>query len=330
MSSAATVAENVAASQASETTTQTPVKGSLPAPPAVKVDTSSALYDNGRVYLHGNPLKTIPEILCPQCKLPRLLYPISGVGSQLPDLNKQYCNRHPFISRPGHDIYGNPFPAEQAKSKKERELQKRAEKDAARAGTPGSQDSGPGGDNNNGVTKLAPGGKPASYVPWHTCPNCKRSLLITRFAQHLEKCLGISGRQSSRNAMAKLSGQSGTPIGSRVGTPAPGSHGGSKKEEDDEEDAIKKVKKKSSYIKKTDRGLLPRPKGRPPKSVATVGDGEREDGKRGRDEGEADVPRKKIRLFKEQSTVSEAASQEDGTAGYEPEAAASPGSGDAD
>lgn len=328
MSSAATIAESVAASQASESSTQPPVKGFLPVPPAIKLDTTPALYDNGRVYLHGNPLKTTPEILCPQCKLPRLLHPISGVGSQLPDLSKQYCNRHPIVSKPGHDIYGNPFPADQARSKKERELQKRAEKNAARPGTPGSQDSGPGGDaNNNGVTKLAPGGKPASYVPWHTCPNCKRSLLITRFAQHLEKCLGISGRQSSRNAMVKLSGQSGTPIGSRMGTPvpAPGPQGGSKKDEDEDEDAVRKIRKKSNYTKKTDRGLLPRPKGRPPKNAATVGDGEKEDGKRERDEGEVDAPRKKIKLFKEQTAVSEGASQEDATAGYGGEAAASPG-----
>ena len=136
--------------------------------------------------------------------------------------------------------------------------------------------------------KLNTGGKPASYIPWHTCPNCKRSLLITRFAQHLEKCLGISGRQSSRNAMAKLTGQNGgtgsglgnTPLGSRMGTPAPGESSSAnnpktssktkgispvkrlKGEKDDDADADdmdndtperRKMKKKSSYVKKADR-----------------------------------------------------------------------------
>jgi len=152
-------------------------------------------------------------------------------------------------------------------TKKERELlkkQERMEKDS----TPASQEGGEG-DNSFGATSGALGklsaanGKPASYVPWHTCPKCKRSLLITRFAQHLEKCLGISGRQSSRNAMAKLSGNgngSNAPSmsGSRASTPVPASQGsGRKKVEDDEgseEDIpVAKKKKKSGYIKKADR-----------------------------------------------------------------------------
>ena len=291
MQSAATIAEQAATAQVSSTPVQL-AKSGFPPPPAVRLETPGAIYDNGRICLRGNPLKTTPEILCPQCKLPRLLYPISGVGSQTPDLTKQYCTRHPFISKPGHDIYGNLFPTDIPKTKKERELlkaQARAEKDS----TPGSQDTrgtatppdpsaGPNATANvditNSILKLTAPSKPASYIPWHTCPNCKRSLLITRFAQHLEKCLGISGRASSRNAMAKLaastgqgSGASGTPHGSRMGTPTPsqslalnGKKTPIKKgnvdadaDEDKKEAADstgnKKGRKKSNYMKKADR-----------------------------------------------------------------------------
>ncbi|KAK8166262.1 hypothetical protein IWX90DRAFT_369032, partial [Phyllosticta citrichinensis] len=288
MQSAATLAEQAAIQEHQDSAEKS--KGASSAqPPSVKIDTPAAVYDNGRVTLRGNPLKTTPDIICPCCKLPRLMYPIAGAGAQMPDLSKNYCNRHPFVSRPGHDIYNNPFPTDMAKTKKERELIKRQEKD----NTPGSQDTEgttaaaaaadqPGSQQQ--LSKLAAGGKPASYIPWHTCPNCKRSLLITRFAQHAEKCLGISGRQSSRNAMAKLNnhgtGSANTPLGSRVGTPVPGSGsqagGGGKispvkkgannandDNDNDNDDARstaaavditpKKIKKKSSYVKKADR-----------------------------------------------------------------------------
>ncbi|KAH7064888.1 hypothetical protein B0J12DRAFT_15398 [Macrophomina phaseolina] len=274
MQSAATVAEQAAiaehqenAEKASKGSSAAATSGNNNNAQPVKIDTPAAVYDNGRVTLRGNPLRTTREIVCAHCKLPRLMYPIAGAGSQLPDLSKQYCTRHPFVSRPGHDIYNNPFPTDMAKTKKERELIKRQEKD----NTPGSQDAD---GQENSIAKLAAGGKPASYIPWHTCPNCKRSLLITRFAQHAEKCLGIAGRQSSRNAMVKLNSQGAgsaatgnTPLGSRVGTPVPGSQGskisplkkggdgGGEGEgaNDEEEQTPKKVKKKSSYVKKADR-----------------------------------------------------------------------------
>ncbi|KAK8193751.1 uncharacterized protein BKA78DRAFT_352311 [Phyllosticta capitalensis] len=274
MQSAATIAEQAAIQEVHDNAEKTKAANAAQ-PPSVKIDTPAAVYDNGRVTLRGNPLKTTPEIICPCCKLPRLMFPIAGAGAQMPDLSKNYCTRHPFVSRAGHDIYNNPFPTDMAKTKKERELIKRQEKD----NTPGSQDTETA--ESGGLSKLAAGGKPASYIPWHTCPNCKRSLLITRFAQHAEKCLGIAGRQSSRNAMAKLNnhgtGSANTPLGSRVGTPVPGgsnlgnsSQGGGKvspvkkstaDDHDNDEEAAapavdttpKKVKKKSSYVKKADR-----------------------------------------------------------------------------
>ncbi|KAF2135797.1 uncharacterized protein K452DRAFT_303284 [Aplosporella prunicola CBS 121167] len=369
MQSAATIAEQAAIAEHQENASV--AKGSTNQPPSVKIDTPGAAYENGRVTLHGNPLKTTPEIICPYCKLPRLMYPIAGTGMQMPDLSKTYCTRHPFVSRSGHDIYNNPFPTDMAKTKKERELIKRAEKDA----TPGSSQ-GDGGDQENSLSKLNPGGKPASYIPWHTCPNCKRSLLITRFAQHAEKCLGISGRQSSRNAMAKLNSQGGssvagnTPLGSRLGTPAPGNASGkispAKRdrererererdrgdgdEGDEGEETPKKIKKKGSYVKKADREKADRDKEglskpsnplklkvgtgkRPPKESSSSGGGggggEKGEGKddsskreRDREGDDGDVPRKKMKLFRTESTVSEAPAKD--AADQSAAAAASP------
>jgi ribonuclease P/MRP protein subunit POP1 len=278
MQSAATAAESLALSNL-EPTAQPKGASNASATAVPTAETNAAKYENGRVYLKGNPLKTTPEILCPHCKLPRLMHPIMGKGMQNPDLTREYCKLYPFVQEKGHDVYGNPFPTDMAKSKKERELIKQQAKHAEKDGvsTPGSQDMDmAGGESQGKEIKLNTGGKPASYIPWHTCPSCKRSLLITRFAQHLEKCLGISGRQSSRNAMAKLAGQNGngsgmgnTPLGSRMGTPAPGSQGdaGGKvknkgaspvkrlgdDEDEDNDTPEKKKKKKSSYIKKADR-----------------------------------------------------------------------------
>ncbi|KZM18658.1 Ribonuclease P [Ascochyta rabiei] len=327
MQSAATQAESIALA----TLEPASLKAGAASQPAIPIaETSAAKYENGRVLLKGNPLKTTPEIICPHCKLPRLMHPIMGKGMQNPDLTKEYCMLYPWVQRSGHDVYGNPFPTDMAKSKKERELIKQQQKNADKesVGTPGSQDTEMTGGDAREI-KLNTGGKPASYIPWHTCPNCKRSLLITRFAQHLEKCLGISGRQSSRNAMAKLAGQNGTgsglgntPLGSRLGTPNPGPQGDSvgfkakgkgispaKKflQADDDLDELgddtpeRKKKKKSPYIKKADRekgtnsgSLKVKLKtGRPEVERKVSETSERSEGKRERDGDDGEEPRKK-------------------------------------
>ena len=284
MQSAATSAESLALANLEPPSQKNAPPNTQPSLPAA--DTDAARYENGRVLLKGNPLKTSPDIVCPHCKLPRLMHPIMGKGMQQPDLTREYCMLYPWVQRPGHDVYGNPFPTDMAKSKKERELLKQQQKaqDKESVGTPGSQDTDMNAaDPAHGKEiKLNTGGKPANYIPWHTCPKCKRSLLITRFAHHLDKCLGISGRQSSRNAMAKISGVNGngsgvgnTPIGSRLGTPAPGSQGDGPipkskakgispiknlRDNADDDDGgdnetpeKKRKKTKSSYVKKADR-----------------------------------------------------------------------------
>jgi hypothetical protein len=272
MTSVAVQAERIALQASGQpptptTSNPTPTKPGLPAlqAPQITLSVPGGQYENGRVYLKGNPLKQVKDIYCPHCKLPRLLFPPTGVGAKLPDdPNAQYCSLHPYITKPGHDIYGNPFPIDQTnKTKRERELIKKQEK-AERDNTPGSQDT-----NEDGLTvdsfakRLLAGGKPASYVPWHTCPQCKRSLLITKFAQHLEKCLGIGGRASRNTAAARLSGMngsaSGSVQGSRVGTPTPSSQGngngnGKKDQDDDEEEGPPKKKNKKDGIRKEKKG----------------------------------------------------------------------------
>lgn len=169
----------------------------------------------------------------------------------------------PWSTKAGHDIYGNPFPvagSDKPPTKKEREARLKAESTpTGKNGRP--KDNGtPGSEAHNGTAPSSPGSeqvntaggpvdkkaakvgerlKGGTYVPWHTCPSCKRSLLITRFAQHLEKCLGIGGRNAARNAARINAGGSigtGTPGGSRSGTPVPGGRKSGDPAADDDED----------------------------------------------------------------------------------------------
>lgn len=199
-----------------------------------------------------DPTDKLPH--CDSCKLPRLLEPplapkVRGATSD-PPASTQYCEKKPWSRRAGHDIYDNPFPRSDVTgrppTKKEREAAKNNKKDD---NTPASEDATQNGtappspsaaDKDDGkplekgekkASKIDEKLKKGEYVPWHTCPSCKRSLLITRFAKHLEQCMGLSGRAASRNALAKMNG---TPSGSRGGTPNPSQEG---KEEDDDDDA---------------------------------------------------------------------------------------------
>ncbi|KAI9245160.1 hypothetical protein BY458DRAFT_551526 [Sporodiniella umbellata] len=43
-----------------------------------------------------------------------------------------------------------------------------------------------------------------SNLPFYECVNCRKSIASTRYAPHLEKCLGLAGRQSSRVASRRL------------------------------------------------------------------------------------------------------------------------------
>jgi hypothetical protein len=45
-------------------------------------------------------------------------------------------------------------------------------------------------------------------LPSYDCVNCQKTIASTRYAPHLEKCLGLSGRQSSRVASRRMGGNS--------------------------------------------------------------------------------------------------------------------------
>ncbi|KAK3698198.1 hypothetical protein LTR37_017023 [Vermiconidia calcicola] len=255
--------------------------------------------DHKLMLMNLDPITKLP--LCDRCNLPRLLDPplansVRGAISDPPN-DTAYCDRKPWSRRPGHDIYGNPFPkgdvTGRPPTKKEKEAAKK--KDAG-DGTPASNEGGeangtappsPSADDNPSknenekkgekkASKIDEKLKKGEYIPWQTCPNCKRSLLIIRFAKHLEQCMGLSGRAASRNAMAKMNGS--TPAGSRGGTPGPSQEGG--KDEDEEEDekikgpggVRKKVLKKglNSKLKKAEKD------GKGTNTPASGGDGKRD------------------------------------------------------
>ena len=202
--------------------------------PDVRIETDAAIYDDGKVYLKGNPLKTTNEILCPKCHLPRLLHPTDGKGAKKVDPTIMYCKKHPFIDKPGCDIYGQswvgPGPG---RGKKKKDMEKK-----------------------DGVD--TPEQRPPNVLsfPSATCSKCKRCILVTRLNNHMGSCIGNSGRNASRAAAQKLNGSSqndGTPPSSQKATPAPGSRAASPRKrdiseegEEESENGPKKKKLKAS------------------------------------------------------------------------------------
>ena len=87
----------------------------------VRVETDGAVFEGGKAFLKGNPLHTTKEIICPECRLPRLLSPVSGKGSRPPpDPYREYCQKQPLIVKPGHDVHGNPFATDKLNPKKKK------------------------------------------------------------------------------------------------------------------------------------------------------------------------------------------------------------------
>ncbi|KAK9440362.1 hypothetical protein VB005_04988 [Metarhizium brunneum] len=196
--------------------------------PDIRVETDSAVYEEGRVLLKGNPLQTIQDILCPKCHLPRLLHPTDGKGAQKPDPAVIYCKKHPYIDKPGCDIYGQSWVAPgPGRGKKKKDVEKKED------GTPEQ--------------------RPPNVLsfPSATCSKCKRCILVTRLNNHMGSCIGNSGRNASRAAAQKLNGNSqndSTPPSSQKATPAPGSRAASPRkrdasEENEDSDASHQKKK---------------------------------------------------------------------------------------
>ena len=218
----------------------------------------ATITEDNKIILHGNPLSTTTETICLTCRLPRLNYPTTGKNAQIPDPSKKYCTRHPYIEKDGYDIYGKPLAVERPSKKKAAAKQK-------------ANDSRSGSESGNN----SPSGKKekGTAMPSAKCPTCPRYLYFNRIAHHLERCAGIAGRQSSRNALAKLN--SNTPKeSSRASTPKPSSQPPSqtkanssqgsnnkkrKKGSDDEEEETEKItakKKKTGTGKKEGKGKV--------------------------------------------------------------------------
>ncbi|KAM7201890.1 SAGA-associated factor 11 [Naviculisporaceae sp. PSN 640] len=201
--------------------------------PDVRIETDAAIYEDGKVLLRGNPLKTTKEILCPRCHLPRLLYPTDGKGARKPDPGVIYCKKHPFIEKTGYDIYGQTWVAPgPGRGKKKKDMEKKL--DPNDPSSPAPVDGGSAKDRPPNVL---------SY-PSATCSKCKRCILVTRLNNHMGSCIGNSGRNASRAAAQKISngGSNGgsqnndnTPPGSQKGTPLPGSRAASPRKRDVEE-----------------------------------------------------------------------------------------------
>jgi hypothetical protein len=193
--------------------------------PDVRIETDAAIYEDEKVTLKGNPLKTSKEVLCPRCHLPRLLYPTDGKGSRKPDPSIIYCKKHPYIEKPGYDIYGQTWVAPgPGRGKKKKDMEKKLDSD-----TPGTP---------------TPEQRPPNVLafPSATCSKCKRCILVTRLNNHMGSCIGNSGRNASRAAAQKISnGNNGnsqndnTPPSSQKGTPLPGSRAGSPRKRDGDE-----------------------------------------------------------------------------------------------
>jgi hypothetical protein len=211
--SAAIAVEQIAASQLDQSSS---AEDAL----SVYAETDAARFQGNAVYIIGNPLKTTTDILCPKCKLPRLLHPTDGNGAQKPKPGVVYCKKRPYIDKLYYDIYGQTFDAEgPGKGKKKADVVHLKQK--AKESTPnGSQEST--GDDPFGE-EIGP-----IKFPHAKCEACSRFFPIRRMNNHMARCIGGVGRESSRNAQVKIQNGNGngsqngfTPPTSRSNTPIP-------------------------------------------------------------------------------------------------------------
>ncbi|KAI9750152.1 MAG: hypothetical protein M4579_006593 [Chaenotheca gracillima] len=231
-------------SSAANTTTSPSV-----GPSSGVITTSGGIYEDGKFTLVGNPLSTTKEVICPRCRLPQLFHPTTGKGAIAPDPDKQYCARHPPIEEHGRDIWGNLFHIDSATvTKAKKEMKK-----IAKAQADGVLDSSQATSSFDDKTS-------APIFPSPKCPKCDRYLKVQRYAQHLERCMGL-GRQPGRDAKARAgaSGNGSTPYGSRMGTPNPSGKRSPKRsrdedESDEEEEETPKKKKKKLIRKSLEKG----------------------------------------------------------------------------
>jgi hypothetical protein len=210
-SSAAIVVEQLAAQSDPTTTDDSSATGQAA---SSQIETPAATYDNGKVYLKSNPLKTTSEIRCTRCGLPRLLYPTDGVGARTPDPGVEYCRKLPFIEKPYYDIYGQTYvPLGPGRGKKKKDMINPLANESTPNGSQGSSTNSP-------PTNEPP--KPIAF-PHAKCLNCTTFLPIKRMSNHMVKCIGGGGRDSSRNALLKMQNGNSNGTGNQNGNTSPSS-----------------------------------------------------------------------------------------------------------
>lgn len=172
--------------------------------------------------LFGKALETpFTEEKCPRCQLPR--HTVESFAA-VPIPGKKWCSKPPLHDQPGCDIYGNPAvsssgPTTNSKKFRNSELgNDRASPSTDASTTPPASNGAKASNTLNSNNTL--------YV---TCTNCPREIHVSRFAHHLEKCLGINSRASARTGAQRannvttngVSTPSGNNTASRRNSPAP-------------------------------------------------------------------------------------------------------------
>ena len=221
------------------------------------VETKAAVLRSGTVHLKGNPMKTVKQIRCPSCRLPRLLYPRVGFNSRpVPDPSQQYCKAEPMIIIDKHDVHG-----QRKKGVKAKGLPKGKNKKKNDPGSPASENSDP-----LTPSSSMPGEsfefKEIDY-PAAKCPNRDSHLgdhwkSVNVFATHLNgSCYLKKDRQAGREANAKIGG---TPRDSRANSPKAAVVNGVKRKAADEEgEKLVKKKQKTNEPKAKPKGSMGAP-----------------------------------------------------------------------
>ena len=221
-------------------------------PPMPVVETDGAMIKDGKAYLKGNPLQTTKSIICPSCKLPRLMYPRVGYGARdPPDPRQQYCKNEPPIIIDKHDVHGQRKKGTKLKGPAKGKQKKNE------VHSPGSSPSAPS-------TPLAGSFQAEAFVfktieyPAAKCPNRDSELgdhwkPVTQMATHLNgNCYLKRDRAAGREAVAKMSG---TPADSRATSPKP-TNGKRGRALDDTEGNGKKKQKLDAPKKLTKKGTI--------------------------------------------------------------------------
>lgn len=165
----------------------------------------------------SSSLTSLSETTCPRCNLPQ--HTAQTLQSVDAADKKKFCSKLPFQNTAYHDIYGNPFPTINNSSAKEKKAAAASAAAVAAADSPTPDPSD--------TAAPAPRGKNSGIV-YFKCTSCdQEKVASSRYAAHLEKCLGLSGRKSSRAAMAKMNSSSsgGSPMLAPADAPGGGNGG---------------------------------------------------------------------------------------------------------